>query len=233
MERNKTLKNTINEMPKNQIFEASKLYFEQFNFSMSEAAFYKALERMVKEYVLIKISKGIYARPEQSKYGIVPPSEEEIISNFIENNKGIVIGYQLYNLLNISTQISKNIKIYCNMIKQQTKTIGNVFIERKEVDFSDEVCKVIEMLEILSNFNSIQDLNYNSFILLCEKFYKQYDEETTKYVLAKMRYSKSTIAFLRNILNHYGVDNALGENLSAFSTYNYPSMEEIYELARI
>lgn len=233
MERNKTLKNTINEMPKNQIFEASKLYFEQFNFSMSEAAFYKALERMVKEYVLIKISKGIYARPEQSKYGIVPPSEEEIISNFIENNKGIVIGYQLYNLLNISTQISKNIKIYCNMINQQTKTIGNVFIERKEVDFSDEVCKVIEMLEILSNFNSIQDLNYNSFILLCEKFYKQYDEETTKYVLAKMRYSKSTIAFLRNILNHYGVDNALGENLSAFSTYNYPSMEEIYELAQI
>ena len=219
-------------MPENHIFEANELYLEQFNWNMSEAAFYKALERLVKEHTLIKLSKGLYARPEKSKYGIISPSEEEIVVNYTRNNKGIVIGYQLYNYLNISTQVSKNIKIYCNKINQHTKTVGNIYIERREVEFSEEVCRVVEMLEILNYFNRIEDLNYNSFISLCEKFYNNYNEETTKYVLSKMHYSKRAIAFLQNILNNYGVENSLGENLSAFSTYSYPSMEEIYALAR-
>ena len=75
-------------MAANELFEAGRLYCEQFNMVMSEVAFYKALERMVKENYLIKISKGLYARSELSKYGIVPPSEEEIIANFIENSRG-------------------------------------------------------------------------------------------------------------------------------------------------
>ena len=233
MERENALKSVLNLMAANEMFEASRLYCEQFNNTMSEAAFYKALERMVKANYLIKISKGLYARPEQSKYGIVPPSEEQIVANFIENSRGIIIGYHLYNALNISTQISKNLKIYCNAIDQVTKSIGNIFIERKEIEFSEEVRKVVEMLEVLNNFNTIQELNYNGFISLCESFYKQYNEEITKTVLSKIRYSKSTIAFLRNILNHYGVKNNLNENLSVFSTYNYPSMEEIYELAQL
>ena len=233
MEQSNELKNVLNLMATNEMFEASRLYCEQFNTIMSEAAFYKALERMVKANYLIKISKGLYARPEQSEYGFVPPSEEEIATNFIENSRGIIIGYQLYNAINISTQVSKNIRIYCNAIEQMTKHIGNICIERKELEFTEEVRKVVELLEVLSNFNTIQDLNYNSFILLCEKFYKQYNEEVTKTVLSKIRYSKSTIAFLRNILNHYGIDNTLNENLSVFSTYNFPSMEEIYELAQL
>lgn len=233
MERNNVLKNTINAMPTNQIFEASNLYFEQCNSNMSEAAFYKALERMVKEGELIKLSKGLYARAKKSKYGVVLPSEEEIIANYIGSNNGMVIGYPLYNLLNISTQIAKIIRLYSNSINQQTKTIRNIFIERKEIKFTDEVCRVIEMLEILSNFNAIQELNYNAFIGLCEKFYRQYNEETTDYVLENINYSKSTIAFLQNILRYYGVKNSLAKHLSAFSKYNYPSMEKINELARI
>ena len=233
MERNNALKKALKLIAANELFEASKFYCEQFNTFMSEAAFYKSLERMVKANYLIKISTGLYARPEQTKYGFVPPSEEDIVASFIDNSKGIVIGYQLYNALNISTQISKNIKIYCNAIDQMTKNIGNIFIERKEIEFSEEVCNVIQMLEVLNNFNTIQELNYNGFISLCEKFYKHYNEEVTKKVLSKIRYSKSTIAFLRNILNHYDVDNTLDENLSVFSTYYYPSMEKIYELAQL
>ncbi|MDE7439306.1 MAG: hypothetical protein K2N23_02215 [Clostridia bacterium] len=233
MERNNALKKALELMAANELFEASKFYCEQFNAIMSEAAFYKALERMVKTNYLIKISKGLYARPEQTKYGLVPPTEEEIVASYIDNCKGIVIGYQLYNALNISTQISKNTKIYCNAIDQMTKNIGNIFIERKEIEFSDEVRNVIEILEVLNNFNTIQELNYNCFVSLCEKFYKQYNEKITKTVLSKIHYPKSTIAFLRNILNHYGIDNTLGENLSVFSTYNYPSMEKIYELAQL
>ena len=46
-----------------------------------------------------------------------------------------------------------------------------------------------------------------------------------------MRYQKKTISFLRNILNHYGVENNLNKYLSALSEYKHPTMEEIYETA--
>ena len=46
---------------------------------------------------LVKIAKGTYHLPKVSKYGIVPPSEKEIISAFTENGTGTVVGYSLYN----------------------------------------------------------------------------------------------------------------------------------------
>jgi hypothetical protein len=100
------------------------------------------------------------------------------------------------------------------------------------LEFTEEVCAAIELLEVLSNYYSIQDFNYKGFIMLCEQFSKGYNEEVTEKVLAAINYSKSTIAFLRSVLNYYNVGNSLGKYLSALSTYKYPPMEEIYELAR-
>lgn len=49
--------------------------------------------------------------PKISKYGIIPPSEKEIISAFTENETGTVVGYSLYNQLNLTTQVSKKISV--------------------------------------------------------------------------------------------------------------------------
>jgi hypothetical protein len=187
---------------------------------------------LTKENYLAKVSKGVYCRPQKTKYGLILPSESSIVAEYVNDNKGIVVGYTLYNKLNISTQISKQIRVYSNAIVQRTKTIGNICIERKSLEFTEEVCAAIELLEVLSNYYSIQDFNYKGFITLCEQFCKGYNEEVTERVLEAFNYSKSTIAFLKSMLNYYNVSNSLGKHLSALSTYKYPSMEEIYELAR-
>jgi hypothetical protein len=233
MERENALATTLAELPTLRIFEASKLYAEKLNNKMTEVAYYKALERLTKENYLAKVSKGVYCRPQKTKYGLILPSESSIVAEYVNDNKGIVVGYTLYNKLNISTQISKQVKVYSNAITQRTKTIGNIYIERKPLEFTKEVCTAIELLEVLSNYYSIQDFNYKCFITLCEQFSKDYNEEVTEKVLAAINYSKSTIAFLISVLNYYNVGNSLGKYLSALSTYKYPSMEEIYELARI
>ena len=63
------LTTALEEMPELQVFEASKLYNQNFNHEMSEAAYYKALERLTKEGCLAKISKGLYCRPKKTRYG--------------------------------------------------------------------------------------------------------------------------------------------------------------------
>ena len=94
-----------------------------------------------------------------------------------------------------------------------------------------EIKGMIHMLEVLQNFNEIQDLNYHQFISCCEKFAQEYDGKIFEQVIQKIRYQKRTISFLRDILNHYGVENSLNKYLSALSQYKHPTMEEIYEIA--
>ena len=232
MKKNK-LTTALEEMPELQVFEASKLYNQIFNHEMNEAAYYKALERLTKEGCLAKISKGLYCRPKKTRYGMVLPSEQSIVSEYIKGNSGVVVGYSLYNALNLSTQIAKNINIYSNAISQRIKTVGNIQIERSSLEFNEEIRRAVEFLEVLSNFYAIQDLNYNSFIRYCSQYVKMYNESVIEIVLENMNYSKSTIAFLRNILSYYGISNSLSKYLSALSTYKYPEMEKIYELARV
>ena len=197
---------TMEQFPENELIFASKLYADQLCKAVSEETYYQTLGRMCKT----------------SKYGIVPPSQKEIVAAFTEPDKGTVVGYSLYNSLKLTTQVAKTVEVFSSEIEQRTKNISNVLLQFCNLVYTPEVKGMIHMLEVLQNFGEIQDLNYHQFITFCEKFAQ---------VLQKMRYQKKTISFLRNILNHYGVENNLNKYLSALSEYKHPTMEEIYEAA--
>ena len=80
MKRNPVVKNALAEFKENELIVASKLYKEKLASQISEAAYYKTLQRMCESGELVKIAKGTYHLPKVSKYGIVPPSEKEILS---------------------------------------------------------------------------------------------------------------------------------------------------------
>ncbi len=213
---------------KYQPFNASEFY-KKIDLEYSELSFYKALERLVKSQSLIKVSKGVYCLPIHTDFGVVKPSNKQIIEKYISKTKGMKIGYQLYNELNLSTQISKKYLIYSNALSGFTKNIENINIKKVELSFTEEIKNQIAMMEILSNFETIQDLNLTAFRSYSEKFAKTFNEKCFEDVIKNISYKKSTIAFLREILNYFNKSNNLGRYLSSLSTYKYPKMEEIYE----
>lgn len=222
---------TMEQFPENELIFASKLYTEQLSEAVSEEAYYQTLSRMCKAGTLCRIAKGTYYRPKTSKYGIVPPSQKEIVAAFTEPDKGTVVGYSLYNSLKLTTQVAKTVEVLSSRMEQQTKTISNVFLQFCDLVYTPEVKRTLHVLEVLQNFGEIQDLNYRQFLSFCEQFAQEYDASALEQVIQKMRYQKKTISFLRNILNHYGVENNLNKYLSALSEYKHPTMEEIYETA--
>ena len=119
----------IEEIPQNELIFASKLYSQRLSNTVTESAYYKTLERLCKAGSLCKIAKGTYYRPKTSKYGIVPPSQNEIVSAFTKPDKGTVIGYSLYNNLKLTTQVSKTIEVLSSALDQQTKNISNVLLQ--------------------------------------------------------------------------------------------------------
>lgn len=218
---------------KNELIFASKLYREALSETLTEAAYYKMLERMCKKGELAKAAKGIYYVPDVSQYGIVPISEKQIIEAFTEDNTGMVIGYMMYNRLNLTTQIPKTVDIMSSALEGGHKTIDHVKVRRVEMDFTVEISDMICVLEVLQNFDEIEDLNHAAFIDYAEHIAQTYENEVFDRVISRISYKKSTISFLREVLNYFEVPNHLERYLSSLSTYKHPRMEEVYEAARI
>lgn len=233
MKGNPIVRNALAEFEANELIIASKLYKEKLSGQITEAAYYKTLQRMCESGELVKIAKGTYHLPKVSKYGIVPPSEKEIVTAFTENETGTVIGYSLYNALNLTTQIPKTITVMSSALEGLTKSIRNVIVYQVPLEFSKEITSMIHGLEVLQNFNSIQDINYSAFLKFSEELALSYNPEIFEEIVNTKTYKKSTISFLYEILNYYNVQNNLNKYLSALSEYKHPKMEELYEAARV
>lgn len=233
MKNNSVVRAAIESFKENELIFASKLYREELVDKIGEAAYYKTLERMCKSGELVKIAKGTYHLPKVSKYGVIPPSESEIISAFTENETGTVIGYSLYNSLNLTTQISKSITVMSSALEGFSKSIRNITIHKVDVEYTEPIENMIHGLEVLQNFTSIQDINYSAFIKFAKEFAENYNDLIFREVVSNVKYKKSTIAFLQEILRYYKKENSLNMYLSTLSEYKHPKMEEIYEASRI
>ncbi len=215
----------------NQLIFANSFYQIHLQEDVTEASYYKTLERLCAYGELLKVAKGVYCRPKKTRYGLVPPSEEDIINSFTKDESGTVIGYTLYNRLQLTTQIGNKTEVLTSKIDGQKKTIGNVVLQFCQLRYTDEIIEAISMMEVLQNFSVIQDMNMNVFLKYTQRFAERYHEEAFEDVCAAIRYKKRTIAFLKSNLEYYGIKNNLGRHLSTLSEYQYPKMEELYETA--
>ncbi len=223
----------LEEFKANELIIATKLYHEKLSSQISEATFYKALERMCKSGELVRIAKGTYHIPKKGKYGIIPPSEKEIVAAFTANETGMEIGYTLYNALNLTSQIPKNITVLSSALEGFSKTIRNVVIKQQQFVFSEPIKQTVASLEVLQNYATIQDLNPTSFLKFTAHFVETFNALAFDEVLRNRKYSKSTISFAREILLYYHRDNDLDKYLSALSTYKHPTMQELQEPTQV
>ena len=74
----------------------------------------KALERLQKQGVIKKLSKGVFYKPEQTVFGELKPDYSELLRSYLfENGKRIAYetGTSLYNRMGLTTQLAFRIKI--------------------------------------------------------------------------------------------------------------------------
>lgn len=218
----------IEKMPRNKIFKSQDLYYQYFN-SIPEKTYYKVLERLVKKEQIAHLSKGLYYRVKKTSFGNVPISENEIIEFYFQNDQGLEIGYRLYNKKGLTTQVSKQVEILTNNLVGNQKSVLNVKVYNIYFEMTKKRKEVIEMLEILQNYNQIEDINKKSFVRYVDGWTQCYSQVDVDYVLQYRKYKKSTIAFLESILSYNRVENTLNKYLSPLSEYSIPNVRELYE----
>ena len=214
----------------NEIIVANQLYKSEL-FDMPEQTFYKNLERLCQNCELVHLTKGLYYRPKVTRFGIVPISETDIIQYYLKNHEGVLVGYRLYNQKGLTTQIGKTVTILSNTLSEEKKNVKNVCVKKVNVPLNKETIPIIEMLDILQAYYKIEDINTSALTAYTKKFSKHYSDKAANTVLENIKYKKSTIAFLRALLEYYKIPNTLDKYLSSMSTYKIPSVEALYETA--
>ena len=222
----------IQKNPNNNLILTGKLYREKFSSKISEAAYAQIISRLCKSGEIERVSQGVYCRPKKTRFGTVLPSEREIVEAFTGGNSGVVVGYGLYNSLGITTQISKRQNAYSRIAEEQLRQIGNVTIRKYEMEYTDDVKSMIQMMELLHHYRDIQDINITAWMRSMERLSAGYNEKTFEVVQKTIGYPKWTIAFLREVLEFYQKPNSLNRYLSALSDYPIPKMEVLYETSR-
>lgn len=228
MSKAEEIRTFISSISANTIINAADVYRERFS-HISEKTYYKVLERMTKEGMLIRLTKGLYYRPKKTRFGVVPLDQNTITDYYTEN--GVLLGYPMYNKYGLTTQVGKNVNILSNNLTGEKKHIGAVSVEKTRIDLNEQTKAVVETLDILQNYSNIEDLNRTALSSYLTSFSKHYSDETLRYVLENRKYKKRTIAFLKAVLDYKGISNNLSKYLSTLSAYEVPRMEEIFEPA--
>lgn len=86
----------------------------------------RALSRLVKEGLLVRISQGIYLYPKRNRFGILKPNIDEIAIAIAKKDKARIIpsGLTALNKLGLSTQVTMN-AVYLTDATAREIRIGN------------------------------------------------------------------------------------------------------------
>ena len=203
----------FNNVPSGTLIMTGKLYRDKYSSVMSEVAFAQAVSRLCRSGKITRISKGIYCYPKKTSFGTVLPSDRDIVRIFTMDSYGVVVGYDLYNELGITTQVSKKKLVYSSMSEEQLKQIGNVVVHKYDLEYTPEIKTIIKMMEVLHHYRDIQDINGSMMIHALERLVSEYSDEAFDVVQKEIGYPKWVIAFLREVLNYYHIPNNLNRYL--------------------
>ena len=214
----------FDDAPEGAVIVANDMYENGFT-KMSHDAFFRAVERLCDDGIIIRAGKGMYIKAEDKDKNM-----EELLLNYFfgeNNDNGLFIGYRLYNKYMISEHKSDKIELYSNVLRARTCEVGNISVKRPGVELDFENAKIIEALEIMQNYYNIEELSKPKFARFARQFTKNYNDDAAVYVLNHMKYKKSTIAFMKKVLDMYKIPNSLQQYLSYASDYKVPAVQRV------
>lgn len=211
----------FNSCPEGSVISANELYEKEFP-KMTQAAFFKTLERLVHDKVLVRTARGLYSKNMDN-------DSDDVLNYFFgeDNSDGMYIGSKLYTKYSLTSVEDDEIWLYSTLINKQTCNIGNIHVRKVPVELNYNNTKVIEALEIMQNYDEIPELDKNKFARYARQFAKGYNDEAAVYVISSMKYKKCTIAFMKRVLDMYKVPNTLQQFLSYASRYRIPAVARV------
>ncbi len=162
------------------IFDVSKLKDTEFA-EVPYKTLLKILNRLEEEGLLSTVSKGVCFIGEK------PVDGELIFDEYIDDGKGMFVGYQLFNDVGISDYIDYKIEIYTNNIKSKQKSVGQYLLKRVDLEFNDDIVDLVALLEIIDTGYSMNGCDFMVYKKTVDMLLQSYSDSGFEKIIKAIR----------------------------------------------
>jgi hypothetical protein len=217
------IRKIIRQLPEGKTFGYNDLRIAKAEYTTAA----KALERLQKEGVLKKVSKGIFYKPEQTVFGELKPDYRELLRPYLfENGKRVAYetGTSLYNRLGLTTQMAFHIKI-ASRGKRIAINRGSLKATsvKSYTEVTDNNSEVLEILDALKDIKRIPDCPVAQAVRRVSVILKKLNEKQTDLLMKyALLYPSRVRALVGAILQNNGYKekrlDKLKESLNPLTT---------------
>ena len=145
-----------------------------------------------------KLSAGLYVKPEQSRFGELPPDDKELVRAFLNNNRFLLMSFNYYTSLGLGlTQLYNEVLVYNRRRHGKVKLGSKEFVFKNMPEFPQKLSREFLLIDMLNNLKSLGE---DSSEVLKQLQKKKDDFNMRKTSLMAKRYGKvSTKNFIKEL----------------------------------
>lgn len=142
------------------------------------------LEKLVSEKKVLRVSAGLYTRPKLSAFGAVPPTDKELVSSFLKDDRFLLNSFNNYNQLGLGlTQLYNNKVVYNYKRHGEFELNGKKFSLKRLPKFPSKLTKEYLLVDLFNNLKYVAE-DQNKVI---ENFLKNKSNFDAKKVMRMAR----------------------------------------------
>ena len=206
--------------------------YDEFKDLDNFSAVSSTLKRLQKTGMIQRLSKGMYFRPEKTKYGALSPTDGEILKALLKTkSKGHVSGITAFNALGLTTQVP-NVVVIAGDHSPRMRTIGQLKIKFKKSDVLTNLknTKILQLLDAMQSIKKISGTNVtDAFVALKQKIESLTQDETKRMVFLAQKSRPLTRALLGALIEEkYPKESQkLAKTLNSLTTYQIGISDEL------
>lgn len=186
------------------------------------------LGRMVKSGHLIKAGRGKYYRPKDTMFGVLGPSQFEIVKDLMYDDNvlsGYLTGYSIWNQMGLTSQISGIIIVGTSRRRDPVKRgIYRVKFITQPNKITAKNIPLLQILDSIKMIKQIPDTTINDSVKTLSTIIGQLDDGLyPELIKLSMKYPPRVRALLGAILEslgNAGIIESLKKSLNPMTTYS-------------
>lgn len=201
----------------------------------TEAAYFKALSRMVKAGKLVRLEKGKYYKPKKSRFGALRPSETEIVKTLTQRGSktiGYLTGNALYNQWGLTTQVPGKLTIARRSRLPEKELSGyKLKFTVRSFPFKEADIPMLQLLDAVTDVRQIPDTSPATVLpLLVARMEELQPSQLNRLTRLALEYPPSTRALLGALLDtHFPEQKTelLQTSLNPLTRYQFDGIEAL------
>ncbi len=163
------------------------------------------LATLTKDGTLVKLNQGLYYAPKQSKFGVVPPDDDQVVKRFLKDEDYLLVSPNTFHSLGLGlTQLYNTTWVYNHKRKGEFQLNGKTFEFKLKSAFPKHITREYLLVDLLNNLENLAE-DESQAIEKLQFNVRNFDTDalmkaTQQYGTGKTKRTLKTI--VRNVLQH-------------------------------